>query len=108
MNEKTKTYVPKSIVKEIQFRDGGSMLKLSFDVLMLIEFAKANKNERGYLNLCITKTREVGKFGQTHCCWLDTYKPDPNRQRTSSPQQPGPSGTNQPDMSGLGESNPPF
>lgn len=61
-----KQYVQKSFAKKIDFQDGGSLIKLSFNALMLAEFARANQNEKGYLNLVVSKRRELGKYGDTH------------------------------------------
>lgn len=102
-----KTYVPKSGAKEITFQStGNKMMKLNFHAETLASFAKQHANEKGYITLCVTARKEVGQYGDTHCVWLDTWKPDPNRQR--QPQQPGASVTNQPDMSGLDTTEPPF
>lgn len=80
-----KTYVPKSSAKEITFNDGGSMMKVSFHASTLAEFVKNHANEKGYINLCVTKRREPGKFGDTHCVWLDTWKP---KQQAPQREQP--------------------
>lgn len=60
--------------KAIQTKNGG-LLKLSFsekDLQTLID----NKNEAGYVNLVLSKRKEVSQYGQTHTCKIDTWKPD--------------------------------
>ena len=83
-----KTYVPKSGAKKIEFQTGGSLMKLNFHAETLIDFIKANANERGYINLCVTARRQPSERGDTHCIWLDTWKPDPNRQHGEAHQRP--------------------
>lgn len=76
-NESTKIYVPKSSAKQVDFRNGNSILKLSFKVEEFVAFLQQNANARGYVNLGVSKRKEVGKFGDTHCIWLDTWQPTP-------------------------------
>jgi hypothetical protein len=84
-----KTYVPRSSAKEVKFANGGSMMKLSFKADEFIAFCKANANKRGYINFGVTARREVGKFGDTHCVWLDTWEPEQKPQGTpAKPAQP--------------------
>lgn len=71
-----KKYVPRSGAKQIS----PTLLKLSFHASELIEFVKANTNERGYINLGVSQRKEVGRFGDTHCVWLDTWKPTRQQQ----------------------------
>ena len=40
----------------------------------VIQFIQAHTNERGYLNLNISKRNEVGQYGDTHSISLDTWK----------------------------------
>lgn len=61
--------------KEKEFRSGGSVIRLGVKVEDLIAFAKEHGNERGYLNLSISKRRSVGQYGDTHSVSLDTYEP---------------------------------
>ena len=55
-----KTYVPKSSAKEVQFKNGGSILKVGLHVESMIAFLQAHRNESGYVNLGISRRREVG------------------------------------------------
>ena len=59
-----KTYL-KCSAKEKIFANGGSVLNIGI---------KAHTNERGYLNLNISKRNEVGQYGDTHSISLDTWK----------------------------------
>lgn len=76
-----KIYAPLQI-KEISTKYG-VMLKVSFRADKLIEFAEANKNEKGYVNLDVCKKREVGKYGETHSAVLNVWPP-----RSESAPQP--------------------
>lgn len=55
-------------------------LRYCFKADDMIKFCEANKNEQGYINLQITE-RRVPDDKSSHTVALDTWKPDPNRQR---------------------------
>lgn len=76
MSTKTsKVYVPKASAKEISFDGGGSLIRLGFRVEELLDFIHQHATPSGYLNLTLGKRRDVGKFGETHSVYLDTYTP---------------------------------
>ena len=39
----------------------------------LIQFARDNANDRGYVNLVVAPRKEPGQYGDTHSVYLDTY-----------------------------------
>lgn len=85
MSDEQKIYVPRSGAKQITFeRSGKTILKLNFKVEDFIAFLNQHKNEKGYITLGVSERREVGKFGDTHCVWLDTRKPNQNGERPAS------------------------
>ena len=70
--------------KEKVWEDGNSSYSISFgekDLALLI----ANKNEKGYVNLKMTKRREPSQYGQTHSIVVDDWKPSGQPQQ-SAPQ----------------------
>lgn len=71
-----KKYVPKSSAKEIQFNDGGSLLKLSFDAKELAEFVRQNQNSNGWITLVVSRRREPSEKGATHSVYLDAWEPN--------------------------------
>ena len=73
MNEE-KIYAPIN-AKQVEFKSGKSILKLGINVDSLIVFLKDHRNEKGYVNLGISERKAVGKHGETHTVWLDTWKP---------------------------------
>ena len=81
----TKTYVPKCSAKEITFQDGGKLLKLSFGIDTLLEFARNHGNEKGYLNLLVSARKTPGQYGDTHTVYLDTWKPKSDAPKGSVP-----------------------
>ena len=85
-----KQYVPKLSAKEVQFKNGGSILKVGLHVESMIAFLQAHRNEQGYVNIGISRRREVGSHGDTHCVWLDTWKPDMNKMRAAASTPPKP------------------
>ena len=64
----------------------GEMLNIGVKAEDLIAFAQQHVNERGYLNLTISKRRSVGTYGDTHSVTLDTYQP--NRETITDPRLP--------------------
>lgn len=75
-DETKKIYAPAS-VKEVKFANGNSILKFSFSAEKMMAFIQSNQNEKGYINFGISSRREVGKYGETHTVWLDTWEPKP-------------------------------
>ena len=70
-----KIYVPKCSAKHVKFSNGNSILKVGIHVDAMIEFLRQHVNEKGYVNLGISRRKEEGKYGETHTVWLDTWKP---------------------------------
>ena len=98
-------YVPKASAKERE-TNFGKVIKLSFKVTDLGAFAKANKNEKDYLNLELVPRKTVGQYGETHSVKLDTWKPDAAKSagsqssgtgRTAAPKTPEPEAGDAPD-----------
>lgn len=86
--EQQKIYAPFNKAQMITFeRTGKSVLKLSAKVEELVKFLQQHQNEKGYINLGISSRREVGKYGDTHCVWLDTWKPEGRVQRQGETQR---------------------
>lgn len=83
-----KQYVPKANVRarETQY---GEFLSVGFDVKELIAFAEKNKNDRGYLNLTISRRKEPNE-NATHSIYLDTYKPGQGGGQRSAAPKPSP------------------
>lgn len=78
-----KEYWPKSGAKKIEFSNGGSMLKLNFHVETALAWLKTHANDRGYITINVSERRTPGERGDTHCMWLDKWKPDFNKARQS-------------------------
>lgn len=51
----------------------------------LIEYIKANTNEKGYFNFSIHERKEIGKYGETHYAKLDTWTPEKKNENNSIP-----------------------
>ena len=66
-----KTYLKCSAkARETQY---GEIIKLGIKVDDFIAFARKHVNERGYLNLDISRRKEPGTYGDTHSVALDDY-----------------------------------
>lgn len=81
-----KIYVPRSSAKARQTQYG-EFLSLGFNVEELIKFAQAHKNERGYLNLTVSKRKQPSDRGETHSVFLDDYVPGDRREAPAVPAQ---------------------
>jgi hypothetical protein len=68
-----KIYAPVSI-KEIETQYG-PLLKLSFRADKLREFLDQHTNAKGYVNLNVSRRKELSQYGETHYATLDTWEP---------------------------------
>jgi len=66
-----KIYVAKSSAKEIEWQYG-KFLNVSFNAEELFKHV----NEKGYLNLVISKRKEVGPYWDTHSVTINSWTPD--------------------------------
>lgn len=58
--------------------DYGTFLSVGVNVEKFVEWLTAQKpNAKGYVNLTISARKEIGKYGETHSVYLDTYQPKP-------------------------------
>ena len=75
-----KTYIDGTSCKAIngQF---GEFFNISINVEKLQQYA----NEKGYVNMVMSKRREVGQYGDTHYFTLNEYNPEAN-QNTNNTQ----------------------
>ena len=71
----SKTYTEGMFIKtfETQF---GEIYKISFNVEMFTKWLKKNQNDKGFVNIDMLKRRELGKYGDSHYCTLDEWKPE--------------------------------
>jgi len=82
-------YIPKCNARSRQ-TSFGEVLTIGFDVKELIAFAEANKNERGFLNVCVVPRKEPNEFA-THSVYLDEFKPGQRSgQQQSAPRRQAP------------------
>ena len=107
-----KIYVPKCNAREVTFKNGGSIIKIGFHADSIAAFCKEHANQSGYVNLRVSRRREVGDRGETHCVFLDTWEPDSNKAKQQV-NEPAPTAVpiqdNPPESSGQDDgSNVPF
>ena len=82
--------------KAIQTQHGG-LLKVSFKREDL-ETLLANVNQAGYVNLNVSKRKEVSQYGQTHSISIDDWTPNKQQgmqqaqDQAASPPQQAPQG----------------
>ena len=79
MNEQ-KNYAKGIFCKEVTFKSGGSMMNLSINVEAFKAWLDTIKDEKGMAKVNVSKLREVNKYGNTHCAWQNTWKPQQKQQ----------------------------
>ncbi len=77
-----KTYIEGSSAKAIQWQFW-EFFNISFNIEKLKQYA----NEQGYVNLTMSKRREVGQYGDTHYFTLNEYKPSNNNSMENNQQK---------------------
>jgi len=81
MNQETeqKIYAPMS-AKQITFQSSGkTIIKLGINVAKFKAWLDQHVNDKGYVNMGISARKETSQYGETHTCWLDTWKPEAQR-----------------------------
>ena len=70
-----KTYIEGTSCKAVtgQF---GEFFNISINVEKLKQYA----NEKGYVNMTLSKRKEIGQYGDTHYFTLNEWKPEGNAQ----------------------------
>jgi len=82
-----KTYV-KGNAKEHVFQDGGSVLNISIDAS---DIDKSKLVKGKYLNISISRRKEVGQYGDTHNMIYNEYKPkDDDGMDQTPPEEQAP------------------
>jgi len=76
-----KTYIDWATCKAVngQFWE---FFNISFNVEKLTQYA----NEKGYVNVVMSKRKEPGQYGETHYFTLNEWNPE-NNQNSSKPSQ---------------------
>jgi hypothetical protein len=72
---KEKNYINGMIIKEKNFDNGGSQLKVSIKFDEFFEQLKAI-NEKGWVNLIVSERKVPSDKGVTHYAYEDPWKPD--------------------------------
>ena len=75
----SKTYIDGSSCKAIQGQFG-EFYNISFNLEKLQEYA----NEKGYVNMTMSKRREPGQYGDTHYFTLNDWKPSGEGQQAAA------------------------
>lgn len=83
----SKTYIDGTSCKAVngQF---GEFFNISINIEKLQQYA----NEKGYVNMTMSKRREPGQYGDTHYFTLNDWKPEGWAQSQSAPSQNNASG----------------
>lgn len=76
-----KTYIDWASCKAVNWQFW-EFFNISFNVEKLQQYA----NEKGYVNVVMSKRKEPGQYGETHYFTLNEWNPE-NSQNTSKPSQ---------------------
>ncbi len=84
-----KTYIDGTSCKTVsgQF---GEFFNMSFNLEKLQQYA----NEKGYVNMTMSKRREVGQYGDTHYFTLNEWKPEGENNDEAATQNTAPQANN--------------
>ena len=82
-----KTYIDGSSCKAVtgQF---GEFFNMSFNVEKISQYA----NEKGYVNMTMSKRKEPGQYGDTHYFTLNDWKPEGERSEGGASNKSAPAG----------------
>lgn len=82
-----KTYIDGSSCKAVngQF---GEFFNMSFNVEKISQYA----NEKGYVNMTMSKRKEPGQYGDTHYFTLNDWKPEGERAEGWASNNSAPAG----------------
>lgn len=75
-----KKYLKASAKEKVN--EWGARLLIGVKADDLIQFARENANERGYVNLVVAPRKEPGQYGDTHSVYLDTWVKSSGREGT--------------------------
>jgi len=92
-----KTYIDGTSCKAIEGQYW-EFFNMSFNLEKLQQYA----NEKGYVNMTMSKRREVGQYGDTHYFTLNEWSPEGNNAPASDPndrRSGGWSDSNNPEIS---------
>jgi len=76
-----KTYIDGTSCKAISGQFGEF-----FNVSINVEKLQGYANEKGYVNMTMSKRREVGQYGDTHYFVLNEYNPEANQNSAPAKQ----------------------
>lgn len=62
--------------KQVSFNNGGSIINLSFNIKELIDLAGGGD----WINITVADRRQEDKYGNTHYCYLNEWKPEKGKQ----------------------------
>jgi len=77
-----KTYIDGTSCKSINGQYG-EFFNMSFNIEKLSQYA----NEKGYVNVTMSKRKEPGQYGDTHYFTLNDWKPDGEQSNSTGWQQ---------------------
>ena len=93
MKEK-KNYINGMIIKEKNFDNGGSQLKISVKVSEFIDQLKAIE-EKGWANIVVSRRKEPSDKGVTHYAYEDPWKPNSDYKPNGTDQHESKYGSEQ-------------
>lgn len=76
-DKQAKTFVNGAFFRSRKFDNGGQVLSMDINLKEFGEFAKAHKDDKGFLriDICEKRAENVKEGGNTHYAVLNTWKP---------------------------------
>jgi len=84
-----KTFINGLFIREKEFDNGGSIIKIDINVDTLHDQLAALKNDKGFVSIELKKRREKAENGISHYAELNTFVPKSKEQSSGSGFQTG-------------------
>jgi hypothetical protein len=78
-----KTFINGLFIREKEFDNGGSIIKIDINVNALHDQLAALKNDKGFVSIELKKRREKAENGISHYAELNTFVPKQKDQNSS-------------------------
>jgi seryl-tRNA synthetase len=82
-----KTFINGLFIREKEFDNGGSIIKIDVEVNSLTNQLNELKNEKGFVSIDIKKRMNKSDNGLTHYAELNTFIPKTQTQKNQQGQQ---------------------
>jgi len=82
-----KTFINGLFIREREFNNGGSIIKIDIDVNALTTQLEQLRNAKGFVSIDLKKRREKSENGLSHYAELNTFIPKTQTQQNQQGQK---------------------